>query len=110
MTISDGHALAQRAVGADAHIAVDENVAEMMDPQPRPDFDHLGNADARQCLHDAKEQPVNFVQEPLNDASPLAVVPLAEAIDGDCPDRLLAEERLGRITFQIGAQGGLNAH
>jgi hypothetical protein len=43
--------LSERDVCADHGVIVNENIAKMIDPKPRPDPNTLWKTDTRQCFH-----------------------------------------------------------
>src|SRR5665213_1017615 len=63
VAIADRHALAQGAVGSDLRIPMHEDVAEMMDPQPRPNLNILWNADAGERFDNPIGQPVRAIAD-----------------------------------------------
>ena len=66
--VADRHPLAERAVGPDDALGMDEDVAEVPDLEPGADLGRLGDADPRGRLDDPERQPV----DPLEDLPPEA--------------------------------------
>ncbi len=89
--LPDRDPLAERAAGSQNRIGMDEDVAEMPDPQAGPDLDRFGEADPRERLDHAMSQPVGAVAQSPPEAGTATIVPPAEAVDRDRPDRLLLQ-------------------
>src|SRR6476660_439651 len=102
MAIADGHSLAQRAVAPDLHIFVNKDIPEMINPQAGTDIHALWDADSSHRFGQAKGQPVQAIAKPSNQPAPPTVIATAEAIHRQRPNRLLLEERSGRIALQVG--------
>src|SRR5262249_8009505 len=93
--VADRHSLAQRAVGANDDLGVNEDVAKMPDAQARPDLHGLRQADAERGLRYPEQEPVETRLEPRTVALPIDAA--AKPVDPEGPHRLLAQERPCRV-------------
>jgi len=108
--IADCHTLAERAVAANNCARMNKNISEMIYTQSWPDLRFQRQANAGDCFNDAKDHPVKF-QLNISYRPRLVVQHAApEAINEDCPDRLLLKERSSRVACEIGSEIGIACH
>src|SRR6185312_9958424 len=100
--VSDRHTLPESAVCADDGVGVNENIAEMINPQARSDSGGFRYADAGQGLGEPKRNPIKTVCKPTNYARFSAVVAAAETVDPQGPGRLLAEQCPRGVSTHVG--------
>lgn len=87
-------AVSKGAIRANHGLLVNDDAAEMIDPEARSDLDHLGDADSREELDRSIQDLVEDVDDPSNGPASPAFIPTTEPIEPQGPDRGFPKEGL----------------